>query len=137
MRLAHSSNIDLDSVAAEPAGEVNSISPDKEDAETHSEIMDSGCTCHLTPNRQDLANYIDIAPRTFRAVNKRSMDAIGKGEMSVTVPNGTGDMKLRLTDVLYVPQVGYTLVSVGQLDKAGYIVTFGGGKCALVGPDGK
>ncbi len=65
------------------------------------------------------------------------MSAVGKGEMSMEVPNGPQASKLKLTDVLHVPQVGYTLVSVGQLDKAGYMVTFSGHKCVLTAPDRK
>jgi Reverse transcriptase (RNA-dependent DNA polymerase)/Integrase core domain/GAG-pre-integrase domain len=57
--------------------------------------------------------------------------------MDMEVPNGSQASKVKLTDVLHVPQAGYTLVSVGQLDKAGYTVTFGGRKCVLTGPDGR
>ena len=38
--------------------------------------------------------------------------------------------------MLYSAEVGYTLVSVGRLDEAGFTVKFGGGKCVLVGEDG-
>jgi hypothetical protein len=44
--------------------------------------------------------------------------------------------QLRLTEVLYSPEVGYTLVSIGRLDDMGFTATFGGGKCVLRGPDG-
>jgi hypothetical protein len=64
------------------------------------------------------------------------MDAVGKGEMSIDALNGSGTSEMKLTDVLYIPQAGYMLVSIGQLDKAGYIVVFGGGKCVLTAPDG-
>jgi len=52
-------------------------------------------------------------------------------------PNGVETSKLQLTEVLYSPQVGYTLVSIGNLDDKGFTVTFGGGKCVVTGPDGK
>jgi hypothetical protein len=45
--------------------------------------------------------------------------------------------QLRLSDVLYSPNVGYTLVSIGQLDDAGFTAQFGRGKCLLTGPDGE
>ncbi|KZT19808.1 hypothetical protein NEOLEDRAFT_1032083, partial [Neolentinus lepideus HHB14362 ss-1] len=38
---------------------------------------------------------------------------------------------LRLTEVLYSPEIGYTLISVGRLDEAGYTLTFGDGKCEI------
>ena len=40
-------------------------------------------------------------------------------------------------EVLYSSEVGYTLVSVGQLDDNGILTTFGGGKCIIRGPDGE
>ena len=40
-----------------------------------------------------------------------------------------------MTEVLYSPEVGYTLVSIGRLDEKGFSVTFGGGKCIIRGPD--
>ncbi len=116
-------DVDSDSEATEPEGNANSISTDKDKSGTRAEIIDSGCTRHLTPDRQNLSNYVEIAPKSFRAANKQSMSAVGKGEMSMEVPNGPRASKLKLTDVLHVPQAGYTLVSVGQLDKAGYTVS--------------
>jgi gag-polypeptide of LTR copia-type/Zinc knuckle len=121
-------DMDMDLVADGPEV-VNSISPDEN--ATHAEIMDSGCTRHLTPDRENLTNYVEIAPRSFRAANKQCMNAVGKGEMSVEIPNGPQTSKIELTGVLHVPQAGYTLISVGQLDKAGYTATFGGCKCIL------
>ena len=58
--------------------------------------------------------------------------------MVIDVPSGvTSEANLRLTEVLYSPEVGYTLVSIGQLDEKGFTATFGGGKCTIQGPAGK
>ena len=51
------------------------------------------------------------------------------------MPNGCDVTKLRLTEVLYLPAVGYTLVSIGRLDQLGYSVTFGDGTCTICSPD--
>ena len=37
------------------------------------------------------------------------MSAVGMGEMIIDIPNGTDMSKLRLTEVLYSPDMGYTL----------------------------
>ena len=47
--------------------------------------------------------------------------------MTIDIPNGLETSKLQLTEVLYSPEVGYTLVSVGNLDDNRFMVTFGGG----------
>ena len=56
--------------------------------------------------------------------------------MIIDVPNGVDFLQLQLTEVLYSPEVGYTLVSIGKLDENGFSATFSGGKCTLKGPDG-
>src|SRR6202522_4191402 len=100
------------------------------------ELYDSGCTNHISPYRNRFENFQTIIPRHFRAANKQTFSSTGKGELVIDVPSGTGDTQLRLHDVLYSAEVGYTLVSVGRLDEAGFTVKFGGGKCVLVGEDG-
>ena len=54
------------------------------------------------------------------------------------VPNGDGHFcKLRLLGVQYSLEIGFTLVSIGQLDENGFSALFGGGKCIIRGPDGE
>ena len=50
----------------------------------------------------------------------------------VDIPNGTGETQLRLRDVLYSAEVGYTLVSVGRLDEAGFTLKFSVCVCVCV-----
>ncbi len=52
------------------------------------------------------------------------------------MPNGSEPILLHLEGAFYAPKVGYTLVSMGQLDKAGFFVTIGGGQCVITDPDG-
>ena len=130
-------SVDLDSeraaeeiVAHVGAGDDHANSP-------RAEVYDSGSTRHLSPFREDLEKFTEISPKTFRAANKQSFSAVGKGELVVDVPNGTDSSKLRLTEVLYSPEVGYTLVSVGRLDENGFSANFSGGRCTIMGPDGE
>ena len=71
------------------------------------------------------------------AANKQSFSAIGKGKMVINVPKGIESSKLQLTEVLYSPEVGYTLILIGRLDEKGFSATFSGGKCAIHGPNGE
>ncbi len=43
----------------------------------------------------------------------------------------------QLTEVLYAPEVRYTLVSIGCLNKMRFTSTFGDGKCVICMVDGK
>ncbi|GLB45851.1 putative reverse transcriptase (RNA-dependent DNA polymerase) [Lyophyllum shimeji] len=86
-------------------------------------VYDSGCTRHISPYRDDFENFIEIFPKAFCAANKQRFMAVGKGEMEVDVPNGVDVSQLELMEVLYSPEVGYTLVSidgevVGEIPKS-------------------
>ena len=56
---------------------------------------------------------------------------MGSGEMIIEVPDGADVSKMKLTEVLYLPEIGYTLVSIGHLDKARMTATFENGQCAI------
>ena len=99
------------------------------------DLYDSGCTNHISPFREQFENYVDIPPKRFRAANQQAFDAIGQGELIVEVPNGSESTSLRLEGAFYAPEVGYTLVSMGQLDEAGFFATIGGGECVITDPD--
>jgi hypothetical protein len=105
---------------------------------THSvEIYDSGCTRHMTPDRHRLINYRTIPPKPISAANQESFSAIGVGEMMIQAPNGTTATKIRLRNVLYAPNMGCTLISISQIDQAGYSVSFQDGKCIVRNPKNK
>ena len=57
--------------------------------------------------------------------------------MTIDIPNSLKTLKLQITKVLYSPEVGYTLVSIGNLDDKGFIVMLGGRKCVIAGPKGE
>jgi hypothetical protein len=74
--------------------------------------------------------------KSFTAANKQKFHAVGSGEMIIEVPDGADISKMKLTEVLYLPEIGYTLVSVGRIDEAGMTTTFGNGQCAIRDADG-
>ncbi|CAA7259930.1 unnamed protein product [Cyclocybe aegerita] len=101
------------------------------------EIYDSGSTRHISPYREDFVNLTEIPPQTLRAANKNNFSATGVGELIIDVPSGVNMKQLHLTEVLYSPEVGYTLVSIGRLDEKGFSTTFAHGKCVIRGPKGE
>jgi hypothetical protein len=57
--------------------------------------------------------------------------------MMIQAPNGTTATKIRLRNVLYAPNMGCTLISISQIDQAGYSVSFQDGKCIVRNPKNK
>ena len=130
-------DIDLDSVVATEPDELAALVGVGKVSLPHAKIYDSGCSKHLMPYHDALKNFVKIPPKTFQAANKQTISAVGMGEMMIDIPNGADISQLRLTKVLYSPEVSYTLISVGQLDEKGFKITFLGGKCFIKRPDGK
>ncbi|KAJ3979442.1 hypothetical protein F5890DRAFT_1387471, partial [Lentinula detonsa] len=85
----------------------------------------------ISPYLDDFMNFEDIPAKSFCAANKQKFIAVGTGSIIVDVPNSVDATKLELTEVLYSPEVGYTLVSMGKLDDHGFMATFAGGKCTI------
>ncbi|THH06822.1 hypothetical protein EW146_g9493 [Bondarzewia mesenterica] len=120
----------VDKVAVTTAGDENADLP-------HKELYDSRSTRHISPYRDHFEKYRDIPLKPFKAANKQMFNALSMGDIVVDVPNGLDPSKLRLTEVLYSPEVGYTLVSIGWLDELGYSTTFANGQCTITDPDGE
>src|SRR5882762_1026817 len=97
-------------------------------------LVDSGSTCHMSPYRADFLNYRELPTRTFQAANKQRFSAVGSGDLTISLPNGNTRTQITLRDVLYAPDVGYTLVSVGKLDEDRYGVKFEDGSCKVLVP---
>jgi transposase InsO family protein len=98
------------------------------------ELYDSGSTRHISPYREQFETLTAIPPKSFAAANKQRFDATAIGDMIIEVPNGVEMSQLRLTEVLFSPEVGYTLVSIGRLDELGYSVNFADGVCTIHDP---
>ena len=94
-------------------------------------LYNSGCMNHISPYKSDFNNFQTIKTRHFCTANKQIFSTIGKGELVVNIPNDSGTMQFRLQEVLYSPEVSYTLVSIGRLDEDGFSMTFGGGRCTI------
>jgi hypothetical protein len=95
------------------------------------DLYDSGTTEHLSPYHDQFTTYRDITPKSFTSANKQKFPAVGAGDMVIDVPNGLNILKMKLTKVLYSPEIGYTLISVGCLDNEGFTAIFGKGKCEI------
>ena len=88
-------------------------------------LLDSSCTNHMSP-----CLFI------FRSLEKSCITQvkIGNGELLAVKGKGTAAVKSisgikLLENVLYVPEIAYNLLSVGQLIEAGFSLLFEEGKC--------
>jgi hypothetical protein len=54
------------------------------------ELFDSGASRHMSGHRHSFINFTEIEARPITAADKRSFDAIGKGDMYINAPKGDG-----------------------------------------------
>ena len=114
------------------------IAPTIKDRGERIELYDSGTTCHILPYKSDFSNYSLLNPPVFlNAANQQKFPAIGVGDLAIQVPNGSTESTLTLANVLHMPAIGYTLVSLGALDKKGYCASISGGNLDLFMPGGE
>lgn len=105
---------------------------------TQTEIFDSGSSRHISPYRHIFTSFEPIKPCPLRAANHQSFHAVGKGDITIDVPNGQNQMSsIHLKNILYSPDAGYMLVSIGRLDNDGYSTTFSKGRCVIHGHTGE
>ncbi|KAG1734064.1 uncharacterized protein EDB91DRAFT_1057120 [Suillus paluster] len=83
----------------------------------------------MSPYHDHFVNFKSIPPHAIEAANKHTFDAIGRGDLPIKIPNGKNKTHILLTNVLYAPSMGATLISISRLTHAGYAALFRGDSC--------
>ena len=90
-------------------------------------LIDSGCTNHMTFDR-DLFKELDTSAVSKVKIGNGEYIAIkGKGTVAIKSISGT---KL-IRDVLFIPNISQNLLSVGQLIQKGFKVIFETNQCLI------
>ena len=126
-----SSFVDIDPESVVPAANKIAAAVANEHSENRAELYDSRTTHHISPYHKMFKNYTSTPPKSLSATNNGRLVAIGKEDMVIEVPNGVHSSQLRLTEALISPEVRYTLVLIGRLDKCRYTMTFSSSQCMI------
>jgi hypothetical protein len=91
--------------------------------------LDSSASHHITPNRNWFIQYTRIEePERVYLGNNTYCDVIGKGSITVQLPNG----QIRsINEVLHVPDLRTNLISVGKVTDSGYDIAFNSNECVI------
>jgi predicted aspartyl protease len=90
-------------------------------------LIDSGCTNHMTYDRELFNDLDETTISKVRIGNGALIEVKGKGTVAIESLSG---LKL-ISDVLYVPKINQNLLSVTQLLENGYKVLFEDKKCVI------
>src|SRR5882762_4938951 len=99
--------------------------------------MDSGASDHYCPDRTKFENYRPLDNRNITTADGRTLKAVGIGDVHIELPNGSKRTPALLKDAIYSPDMAFTLISVGHLDKADCAVSFQKGMCTIRNPKGR
>ena len=78
---------------------------------------------------KQFVTYYSIDARPITTVNNKVFYNIGMGNLQIEVPNGAMSNKVILKDMLHVPDLCLTIMSVGCIIKARYTVQFANDAC--------
>ena len=115
--------IDSDSalMATDESENVRSLASD--DITDSTWTIDSGATRHMTTDRQSFVSFKDT-PTGIRVGGKKTLRSPGRGDIEVTI-NGKNTL---MRDVLWVPDLGYNLLSISALERRKCEINFVAGK---------
>ena len=102
-------------------------------------IVDSGASRHFSLEWSKFLNYEEFSnSEPIRAADGRTFSALGKGDLKIYLPNGNQKLTLiTLKNVLYSPNMAFTLISVSCVDRAGFSLFIKGGYCTIRDPNSK
>jgi hypothetical protein len=98
--------------------------------------IDSGASHDYCPDRSKFTNYKSIQ-RKITTADGRTLSTVGMGDIHVELPNGSDKTKVVFKNAIHAPEMAFTLISISQLDQAGYTVTFNSQMCTIKDPKGK
>ena len=81
--------------------------------------------------------YSPTSHKSVTAADGCVLSSIGRGDILLEVPNGTGVSKFKLKNVAHALSMAFTLVSIGKLDDAGCTAEFTDNFCLVRDPAGK
>ena len=88
-------------------------------------VIDSGATRHFCPNREMFSDFQSISPTKVVLGNKSAVPAIGRGSIKFRTRIGNNEpVEIHLSDVFYVPDMGYNLLSIKRMTLDGWKVNF-------------
>lgn len=94
-------------------------------------MIDSGCTSHMTFDISLFVSYKKVPFAEVELGNSECARVAGMGDVIISVNVEGRICKRKLKDVLHVPDLGFSLLSVAKLEEKGLEVSFKTGKCKI------
>ncbi|KAM7489607.1 hypothetical protein LguiB_027091 [Lonicera macranthoides] len=93
--------------------------------------VDTGCSNHMCGTKSSFSNLNENFCSTISFGDSSIVEVMGKGDISITTRNGFVEI---ISNVFYVPDLKSNLLSAGQLQDKGYVITIQKGACEIYDP---
>ncbi|KAK8916713.1 hypothetical protein KSP39_PZI022778 [Platanthera zijinensis] len=92
-------------------------------------FIDSGCSNHMSPNEKIFINLVPAKKTHVILGDGKGLEIAGTGTVAVLSKDGQVN---HIEGVHLVPKLSQSLLSVGQLMRSGYTITFDGEYCHIM-----
>ncbi|CDF77556.1 Retrovirus-related Gag-Pol polyprotein [Chondrus crispus] len=110
---------------------LSTSSPEKKAVNAGSWLVDSGCSAHITFDRSLFVTYEQMQSGSVEMGTKARANVAGRGEVEFMLNVNGSPHPCKLSNVLHVPDFGYSLLSVSQIVSKGLQVSFEKDKCIV------
>ena len=93
--------------------------------------VDTGCSNHMSGSKSSFSNLDESFHSTVSFGDFSTVKVMGKGDIKIKTKNVFVE---RISNVLYVPSLKSNLLSAGQLQEKGYVITIKQGACEIYDP---
>ncbi|KAJ8898697.1 hypothetical protein K2173_004731 [Erythroxylum novogranatense] len=93
---------------------------------------DSGCSNHMCGSKSLFSHLNEEFHSTVTFGDCSNVSVMGKGDIKIRTKNGFVET---ISNVLYVPSLKSNLLSVGQLQEKGYVITLKNDACEIYDPN--
>ncbi|KXJ74708.1 hypothetical protein RP20_CCG013114 [Aedes albopictus] len=101
-------------------------------------VVDSGASRHMTNQKSLYTSFVENGTPNVVLANGTTVKSLGSGDCRLSGVSGCGGVtEITLTDVLYVPTLNSSLLSVAQLTERGFSVAFMQKGCEIANNAGK
>ncbi|CAK9821285.1 Retrovirus-related Pol polyprotein from transposon TNT 1-94 [Anthophora retusa] len=97
-------------------------------------IVDSGTSSHMSPDATCMTNIEPYSTKVNLAENGKYLVSKSRGDVHGSTTIGNSQKNIRITNVLHIPNLRTSLLSVSQLVNNGNKVVFSGGSVTIIGP---
>lgn len=103
----------------------------KEESRSNWWYIDSGCSNHMCGSKYDFHHLDDSFHTTVKFGDDSVISVMGKGDIQIKAKDNSLQT---ISNVYYAPALKTNLLSIGQLQEKGYVITIKEGTCEISDP---